>query len=159
MFDLFKNTLLGVRGNTTVCKPVGMRKLSGLGRNLEPQKIMKFSIHNVTVSCVDRGCYKPPSHLYSAMSFGIDGLYTHTADDWDVPLSSSRSSITTSFLHPSVPVFPACFITCLDHPLISLSHGTHKDTSACANSWCLLSSGDQPHPTFWLVLSATRQTA
>ena len=72
MFELFKNTLQGVRGNTTVCKPVGMRKLSGLGRNLEPQKIVKFSIHNVTVSCVDRGCYKPPSHLYSAMSFGID---------------------------------------------------------------------------------------
>lgn len=42
-----------MRGNTTVCKPVGMRKLSGLGRNLEPHKIVKFSIHNVTVVLIE----------------------------------------------------------------------------------------------------------
>ena len=31
----------------------GMCKLSGLGRNLEPHKIVKFSFHNLVVSCVE----------------------------------------------------------------------------------------------------------
>jgi hypothetical protein len=74
-------------------------------------------------------------------SFGIDGLDTQPTTEMCHCHRQDRPSRVPSFLHPSVPVFPACFITCPDryHPLISLSHGTHKDTSACANSWCLLS--------------------
>lgn len=79
-----------------------------------------------------------------------DGCLIHqtirTIATWaDVPLRGGRveggKQLSEYPERIEIQVFPACFITCLDryHPLISLSHGTHKDTSACANSWCLLS--------------------